>query len=191
MNSKSVAVRLLGLCVVAMAALPWSVASAAIVTFEPGNATGDLGTGISMNLVGTEFPDNMDGGGVNITFDPTVVIATLVVVNTALWDFEPATDAGTIDNSAGTITDITFGTFQSVTPADPLFATVTFEAVGLGVSELGLSESFAQGGFVAGAVPLEVTFDNGSITVVPLPAAFWLFLPALGFLAGFRRTRMA
>ena len=75
-----------------------------------------------------------------------------------------------------------------------MFANIVFEAVGLGKSLLTPSEytDGVTGGFGAGGaaiVPLD--FEPGSITVVPLPAAVWLLLPAVGFLVGFRRQGSA
>ena len=157
-----------------------------------------MGDEITVDLVGTDFPTNaadggpLDGGGIDVEFDPTVVNAKSVTVNTALFEFFSA--PGVIDNTAGTITGIQFVTFKAVTPDEPLFATIVFDAVEVGVSSLALSENIDLGGFVAGGQKLDVTFDqDGSINVavIPLPAAFWLLLPALGFLAGWRRKAVA
>ena len=158
-------------------------ASAANVGFNPGGATVVNGSTFSMDLIGTGFNSgDLDGGGINFSYDASVVQVISVSVDTTTWEF--FSDNGTIDNILGSVTGIQFNSFESRT-GDLLFATVNFMAIGVDTTQLGLSE-FLDNPFATGGAPYSgVAFDqNGSIMVaaVPVPAAVWLFGSALGIL---------
>jgi hypothetical protein len=121
--------------------------------------------------VGEGFSSVVDGGGLNIAFDPSIVHVTGVAIDTGTWDF--FTSVGAIDNTLGTVSDILFNALQNVT-GDFAVATIQFQAVGVGASPLVLTESAANP-FASGGDPLAVTFVNGSVRV-PEPAT-WLLLP--------------
>lgn len=164
-------------------------AQAASVSFSPVSTTVANGATFSMDLVGTGFNSgDLDGGGINFTYDASKVQVTDVIVNTATWEFY--SDDGIIDNGAGSVTEMQFNSSWSQT-GDLLFATVEFIAIGVGTSALGLAE-FSDNPFGAGGSAYPgLSFDqNGSITVnaVPVPGAVWLFGSALG-LAGWLRRR--
>ena len=163
-----------------------AAAQAATVSFNPETSTAGVGSTVSLNLVGTDFNSgSLDGGGINFTFDASVVEVTSVTVDTSIWEFFSSN--GTIDNVAGTVNDIQFNSFQSRT-GDLLFATVDFLVIGTGFSPLGLSEflgnPFATGGQV---YPGVVFSQDASISNVPVPGAVWLFGSALGLVGWLRR----
>lgn len=165
-------------------------AQAASVGFSPDNTTVVNGATFSMDLVGTGFNSgDLDGGGINFTYDASVVQVTSITVDTVIWEF--FSDDGMIDNVLGSGIEIQFNSFQSRT-GDLFFATVEFIAVDVGTSLLGLAEfggnPFATGGQL---YPGLAFAQSGSITVsaVPVPAAAWLFASALGF-AGWLRRRV-
>jgi len=167
-----------------------SIAQAATVSFASTPVNVVTGQTFTLDLVGTDFNNGtLDGGGLNIGFDSSVITVTSVSVNTVDWEFF-STD-GTIDNSGGSVNGITFNSFETRT-GNLLFATVEFLAVGEGSSALSLSEfnlnPFASGG----SAYTGLAFDQlGSVNVsaVPVPAAAWLFGSALVGLAGVKRRK--
>lgn len=129
--------------------ISWN-ADAATVSLSPTSLTVGNGDTFFLELVGSGFNDgDLDGGGVNISFDSTIINITSVTVDTGTWEF--FSDNGSIDNVTGSVNGISFNSFQSRT-GDLLFATLEFAAVGFGASTLGLSEyaanPFATGGSV-------------------------------------------
>lgn len=159
-------------------------AQAATVAISPSASVVNNGDIFSLDLVGLEFDSgDLDGGGINFTFDASVLNVTNVTVNVADWEF--FSTEGTVDNGAGSVNGISFNSFQSNT-GDLLFATVDFLAVGLGVSGFTLSEfstnPFSSGGMIYPGLDFD---PSGQVTVseVPVPAAFWLLGSALLVLA--------
>jgi hypothetical protein len=161
-------------------------AEAATVWFDPTPKTiypGDPSS-FSLDLKGAGFADVLDGGGVTFSFDPAVLQVTNVTVDGAVWDFFTAN--GTVDNLGGSVSDILFSALQDVTGNFDI-ATVQFLAVGTGSTSLALVES-ALNPFASGGNPLPVSFANGSVHVVPVPATLWLFASALSGLTYFTGT---
>ena len=161
---------------------------AAMVRFSPTISSVVIGSTFSMNILGAGFNSgDLDGGGINFTYDSSVVSVLGVTINTADWEFAPS--AGTINNIAGTVTGIVFNSFSSRT-GSLTFATVQFSAVGASgsVSSLGLSE-YAPNPFASGGKGYPgLSFDQtGSIAIVPLPSALWLFASAMMSLGGLAR----
>lgn len=76
-----------------------------------------------------------EGGGISLSFDPTVIQATEVRVDTKAWDF--ASRNGEIDNKEGKISNILFANFKGVS-GDTKIATIKFKAVKKGDSDLKL-----------------------------------------------------
>lgn len=161
-------------------------ASAATVAFSPANSGWTTGMSFTLDLVGTGFDAGiLDGGGVNVSFDPAVVIATAVMVDTTEWEF--FSDPGIVDNNTGTITGLSFSSFANRT-GTLHFGSVSFQVVGTGVSALGLGEyalnPFTSGG---GGYPGLVLSQAGSIAVVPLPPTVTLLVSALAAFGTLRR----
>lgn len=162
---------------------------AATVSLSPAPSIIEQGDSFVLELVGSDFNNgSLDGGGVNISFDSSVINVTSVTVNSADWEFFSTN--GSIDNLFGSVNGISFNSFQSRT-GDLQFASIEFVAVGLGSSELGLSEydlnPFATGGSL---YPNLILDQASSVTVqaVPLPAALWLFITGIGLFATQKRN---
>ncbi|MCA9471858.1 MAG: VPLPA-CTERM sorting domain-containing protein [Nitrospirales bacterium] len=151
----------------------------------------------TVDIVGNynaDAAESLVGGALSLSFDQSIVNVNSVTLGVPT---DIGSSTGTIDNGAGTVDTMGFGTFAGVPSGPFTFATIEFESVGFGTSPLGLTDPFdlifawANENFEA--VPVNAT--AGSITVkdtapVPLPAAGWLFLSGLGGLAALRRREV-
>lgn len=158
-------------------------AQAATVGFSPFSTSVSVGQNFSLDIVGN-FPGSeaIDGGGLNLSFVPSIVNVTGVTINTALFEF--VVDSSTINNTVGTVSDIIFNSFANTPTGSFLIATVNFTATGAGNSALTLAESTLNP-FALSGMPVPVTLTAGTnVTVasVPVPAALWLLLSSAGLL---------
>lgn len=168
----------------------WSAGvQAATVTFNPVNSTVSPGSNFSMDIVGQDFPVT-DGGGVNLFYDPTVVNILNVTINDTVWDFG-FNSLGTINNTLGSLTSLYVNAWSS-TPVDFIVATIGFQAVGIGTSNLLLSE-WSGNPWASGGSSINPTFVNGSVTVqstvVPEPASILLIGTGLAGIIGIARKK--
>jgi hypothetical protein len=146
----------------------------------------------TLDLIGANFNSGtLDGGGINVNFDPTIINVNRVLINTDEWEFYSA--EGSIDNVSGAVNGIEFNSFE-IRTGNLNFATIEFIAVGAGYSALGLTEygfnPFASGG----SVYSNLSFDESiSIIVqsVPLPTAIWLFISGFVLLVTRHRSKLA
>lgn len=133
----------------------------------------------SLNIIGTGFAEIVDGGGIDLSFDASVLEVLSVTIDTAVWNFFPVAGPviGTIDNVAGTVNGIAVNALPSTITGDFIVATIQFQAVGLfGTnSALTLSEYAINPWASGGSVITPLNFVNGNVSVVPVPAAAWLF----------------
>lgn len=166
-------------------------ASAAVVDgtvlFNPSDSVVNQGASFFLDINASGFTSSLDGGSFNFLFDPAIVRVDNVVVDPTIWDF--GVTNGTTNNTTGSVSGVEFNTFLNNPIGDFHIATVTFTALGLGVSPLILSEGANPYG--SGGTPLTVGFQSGSITVVPLPPSLWVMgfsLVGLG-LFGPRKAR--
>lgn len=96
-----------------------------------------VGDTFTVDIAMSNFPAS-EGGGVSVQFDPAMMNASNVSINSADWDFVNKT--GTIDNSNGVISDILFSSFKGAS-GDSHIATITFNAISSGNSQIILSGS--------------------------------------------------
>ena len=158
-----------------------SVTSVQAATVSLNNSFLDVNQGdvFSLTVQGSGFPD-ISGGGINFSFNSSVVQINSVTINTSVFTF--ASGTGTLDNSMGTLIDTYFNTFAGTGSSFDIM-TIDFEAIGVGSSSLLMSGSsmFPFADEFGGVV--DVTYESATINVsaVPLPAAVWLF--GIGLLA--------
>lgn len=173
--------------------------SAATITWDSPTTNVNTNDIFTVNVVGNNFLSNVNGGGVNILWDPTILNVLSISINETVWDFGGfGISTGTIDNQNGTVDGIMVNTLSNVIGSFDI-ASIQFQAVGLGTSTLALTEyvlnPWASGGsrinpdFVDASVSVETL-----ITAVPVPAAVWLFgsgLIGLVGLVGLARRKSA
>ena len=165
-------------------------ANAATVSLAPDSEV-LVGEEFSLTL-SMDFTDEPTlGGGIDIAWDPAFF--TLVS-----WEAVPFGDPafsreGIVDQESGYIEGFAFGDFNGLGgPADVAMA--TFVAAQAGRSDIvARPDSFAGANIAGCFVSLNtfqcqsVTFEDASLTVVPVPGAFWLALGGISVLGGFRR----
>lgn len=162
---------------------------AATITFTPQQVEGNPGTTIELQVVGTGFDMDADGGGFGASWDPNLLIYVGVAPDNPPWDtsapFETDVATGRLNsvflgstNNAGTSFDVAKLTFTIDAGAVP----GTTIPVTLSVDDFG-TEWFAPGAIAY----TDVDYEVGSVYVTPIPAAAWLFGSALGFLGLSRR----
>src|ERR1700687_4910135 len=81
------------------------LSQAAVVEFSPNVKVAAPGDIFTIDIVGTGFGSNLDGGGLDMTFDHNIV-SVLGVTLSSNWEF-PVPSA-TIDNVAGTVSGLFF-----------------------------------------------------------------------------------
>ena len=166
---------------------------AATVSFNTSAQTVALGSSFSLSVQGTAFP-TIVGGGLDLSFNPSVLQISSVTINTSVFEFYMGggMEEGVLNNALGTLTDTAFNTFAGAT-GDFTIMTIGFTAVGAGISSLNLSESsiWVFSNAVGNPIGNQIVFSDSLITVsaVPVPAAVWLFGSGLLGLASVLRKR--
>jgi len=149
-----------------------------------------VGSVFSVDIIGTDFISNVDGGGVNLSFDQSMLNVLSVSIDESIWNFgSTGISTGTIDNAAGTVDGIMVNTFADVA-GDFVIATIEFEAIGLGSSFLSLTELGINPWASAGSL-INPTYESLQVDVsaIPVPAAVWLFGSGLIGLLGIARRK--
>jgi len=160
------------------------------ITWDLTSFDAGLGSSFSLDVVGLGFASNVDGGGVDISFDSSVLNVLSVTIDEVVWDFGASgIDTGTIDNGAGTVDGIMVNAMSAVT-GDFIVATVQFQTVGAALSSSGLTltELFTNP-WASGGSAINPIFLDGNVSVVPVPGAVWLFGSGLIALMSFARRK--
>ena len=171
LKTLAAALALAGLCSAAQAA--------GNLVLAPTNTTVTTGSSFAVQVRGVGFTDNVVGGGFNLSFNPTVVNLSSVLINTAVWEF--VSSPGAINNVAGTLVDVFFNSNRLVLPTGNFdIATLNFTAMAEGVSALTLAASpdfpFANDNIEI----INVTFGSGSAAVIAVPEPSTWATMALG-----------
>ena len=92
-----------------------SSVQAATITWSEINPLYNLNDTFTLDVVGTGFFSNVDGGGVNIYFDASVLKVLSVSIDEMVWNFGGAgISAGTIDNVSGAVDGVMVNTISNV-----------------------------------------------------------------------------
>lgn len=175
----------------ALAGLSSAASATGSLVFSPTVTNTTVGSAVSVQVRGDSFTDMVVGGGFNMRFDAAILSLDAVLVNNAVWDF--LVSPGTIDNSAGTLSNTFFNAFTNLPTGNFAVATLNFTAKALGTStlELSTSPSFP---FANDAVQtIDVNFGTGSIhvTAVPEPSTWATLALGLALLPMLRRRLAA
>lgn len=166
---------------------------AATIAWNDMDHTAFLSDVFTLDIIGTDFNANVDGGGVNLSYDPNVVNVLSVSIDESVWDFgAQGIDTGSIDNTVGTVSGIMVNAWSDVS-ADFVVASVNFVAVGLGITDLSLNEfNFNPWASAGNALnPLHLA-GHVEVSNVPVPGAVWLFSSGMMGLIGMaKRNKMA
>lgn len=179
------------ICAITCLFMTMTLSQAATVSFN--NSVSDINQGsvFFLTVQGVGFPD-ISGGGLNFSFDSSVLQISSVTINESVFDFVPST--GELDNLAGSLINTSFNTFAGTNSSFDIL-TIEFEAIGLGSSSLLMSESsmFPFADAIGNTIGSTITYEAATVNVsaVPLPATLWLFSSGLIALIGFVRNNTA
>lgn len=161
--------------------------SAANITWGSASSNVSSGDVFTIDIVGTGFISNVDGGGVGFAYDSAVLNVQSISIDESVWDLGAGIRQGVIDNALGEVNGISVNAWSSVSGSFSV-ASVTFMAIGTGESALSLfdwsTNPWASNGQLINPVYTSATV---SVSSVPLPASFWLF--ATGILGLFRLVK--
>ena len=181
--------------VVILAFLSATPATSATLELVPDMTTVGLGDALFIDIVVSELGDGIAPSvgdfDFDITYDDTILTATDVEIGGFLGDLDFLEAIGGFDLSTSGVVDLFEVSFlfdfelDALQPASFTLATLSFEAIGLGMSTLDftqviLGDSFAQ--------PIDTTVTGGSVSV-PLPPTLWLFGSSLLALVGFSKRK--
>ena len=161
---------------------------AAFITWDSTSNNVGESSIFTLDVIVTGFVDIVDGGGIDLSFDPSVLNVLSVSIDTVVWDF--TTDTGVIDNVAGTVNGIAVNAFSTVT-GDFTVASIEFQALGIAGlnTDLILSEYALNPWASGGSNITPLSFVNANVVVTPVPAAVWLFGSGLIMLLSVARRK--
>lgn len=168
------------------------LAQSASVFVSPANASVNLADGQATLELFMDFTGNPTiGGGVDFTVSGA---GRLLAFTPSEW-FDTVPDpffSGAGSAQADGDLEVHFGSFFGLSGLNKV-GDLTIELREIGDISVAISINSFFGDFfpTAGFEPQQVDLSGANLTVVPVPAAVWLFLSGLGVLAGFRRRAQA
>lgn len=141
------------------------------------------GLGFDLTSSGAVIGNLTGGQKLNFSYDNANLEVTKVTIDPR-WTFASGNKEGTIDQAAGTVTGVAFGSFPATTDDDFNIATFTLRALAPGQGALSLvSGQFI--GLVGNKAGQLITPSLGqtAVNVVPEPEQWALLLAGLGFVA--------
>lgn len=159
---------------------------AAMVSFDQSSYSMKQGNVFTVSIFGSfSAQEILDGGGLSLNFNSTVLKVNSVTINTTLFEFY--SDPGTINNISGNVSDMIFNTFTYNATGNFKIADINLTALKSGNSDFLLTESLLNpfSSAVAGVGGLTVNYTNALVNVsaVPLPGALLLMLSSFMFMA--------
>ncbi|MBT9504848.1 MAG: PEP-CTERM sorting domain-containing protein [Burkholderiaceae bacterium] len=169
-----------------------SAQAAGSLVITPVDSNVNPGDSFALLVSGSGFSDKVVGGGLNLSFDASVLSLTSVTVDTVVWEF--VSSNGLIDNAAGTLSDVYFNSFKAQLPTgDFKVATLQFSAKAGGSSAIMMSDSpnFPFANDLAEVVSVSYQGAMVNVSAVPEPGSWALLLgglTAIGWLVRGRRS---
>lgn len=143
------------------------------------------GTGFDSTADGLAI-DNLSGGQkLNLSF-PAAALQLESVVIDPRWSFAAANKTGVIDNAAGTLTGLAFGTFPATADDSFDIARISFTALDAGAATVAISAAQLIGRVnnLAGTTIAASTLPSAvQVSAVPEPQAWAMLAAGLGWLA--------
>lgn len=168
------------------------------IDLTPSASSVMVGDTFTLMLQGTGFDltsdskviDNVTGGQkFNLSFASGVLEIVSVSIDSG-WTFTSGNKTGTINNTAGTLTGLAFGTFPATTADSFAIAQITFRALDAGSGMIALTggEIAAKVAGISG-VKILPSLDSTMVAVVPEPAEWGMLLAGLGLIGLRLRAR--
>lgn len=155
--------------------------TAATITWGAPTTNVNVGDSFTLDIIGTGFSSNVDGGGVSFAYNSSVLNVQSVYIDENVWDLGAGILNGTIDNVLGSVDGISVNAWSPVSGSFSV-ASVTFNAIGSGATNLVLSD-WMMNPWASGGSLINPDYVDASISVnvsaVPVPAAVWLFSSGL------------
>ena len=191
-----------GICFIAiLVLLQFGPASAATLSFDPSNQSVGLSDSVLVDLRISGLGDDiLTGFDLDISFDDSILGFQGFTFVTGLG---PGTINDVTDSGGGIVNvfELSFETDEDLMASQPndfVLGTFNFNALSIGTSALdiiiiGLAGEFVFDDLLGMEVASELSADtqSGSVSVIPVPAAIWLFGTALIGLVGFSKRRQA
>ena len=185
--------------------LQLGAASAAILSFDPSNQTVGLGDSVSVDLrISGLGADILTGFDLEVSFDDSILSFQSFTVGPGATGLDPfGLDFGLnsygIDLGFGTaaVGDLSFesdATLQAIQSDSFVLGTLNFDTLSTGTSALTFSYALLAGELDPSGLfvtELQAAVQDGSVSVVPVPAAIWLFGTGLIGLVGFSKRGKA
>ena len=182
---------LVGLCVVCLVVTFWGYAAwgyDTTLSFNPSTSTVGIGDqiGLDINVSGLEDVDlgsfdlNLNYEDTFLSFDSYVLGNGLGVIPDDADDWSPGDLGGGVINLA----ELSWLPDLISQPDAFSLATIFFTGSSVGASSLSFSDVDLGDEW---GDPIDASLETGSVNVVPVPAAVWLFGSGLIGLLGFRR----
>ena len=170
------------------------LAQSASVFVSPANSTVNLSDGTATLELFMDFTGSPTvGGGVDFTVSGAGTLATFTPSDWFSTVADPFFSGFSFERPpADGDLEVHFGSFFGLSGLNKV-GDLTINVLDLGDISVAISINSFFGDFfpTQGLEPLQVDLIGAELTVVPVPAAVWLFLSGLGVLAGFRRRAQA
>ena len=170
-----------------------SSVQAATISIVPSSQTINVSETTAADLVisglGNFTSPSLGGFDIDVTFDDSILSFNSETFGTLLGASIQGVDTSTPGVvSLFEVSLESVSTLDGLQPDSFLLATLMFDGIALGTSQLGFGYVLLSDA-IAGEIP--TTLVPAVVTVVPLPASIWLFASALGGLIGIARRKAA